>query len=400
MKTKISRTISNILAGTIILWNLSACNNAEYGTIDHAIYISEANDNVLQKIMVDDKGGKATVSVRTNGLSSKDLNAKIGADQAFLDNYNQKVGTNYEILPEQYYTLTEKIAKINAGSASANSIEVTINPLPEKISGSGKKYAIPLSILEVEGGAPILESVKGVIYALDQVIVTSAPKLNRNNKVNYTFLENPEYDTWTVEMMVNMDNLGNGTNGNYNNQVIFNAGSPAGEKNTAVFVRFGDAMIPGNKLQIKLCGNVIYESNLVFNTNEWYHLAFVYNGSKFRVYIDGILDKEADANLGTFKFNKDNIFSINGTTQYFKANMKIREVRMWNTAISQMQIKDNMFAVDPQTEGLQAYWKMNEGTGASDIIIKDATGHGNDGKISGPITWLDNVRSDKKADNR
>lgn len=242
-------------------------------------------------------------------------------------------------------------------------------------------------------------SVKGVIYALDQVIITSAPKVNRTNTVRYSFLEDPVFDTWTVEMMVNMDNLGNGNNGNFNNQCIFNAGGQIGaEKQTSIFVRFGDAMIPGNKLQIKLCGNVVYESNLVFNKNEWYHLAFVYTGSKFRVYIDGELDKETDASYGTFRLNKGNIFSVNGSSGYFRCNMKIREVRFWNCHISQTQIKDNMYAVDPHTEGLQGYWKMNEGSGK---VLHDATGHGNDGMIEGnTVTWIENVRSDQKSDAR
>lgn len=300
------------------------------------------------------------------------------------------------MLPAEYYELSSNTVTIKTGMASANSVAVSIKPLPEEITSSGKKYAIPLSILEANGGMTVLQNAKGIIYALDQVIITSAPKVNKTNIIHYNFLENPELANWSVEMLVNMDNLGNGKPGNYNNQCIFNAGPTTGNQ-TSIFVRFGDAMIPGNKLQIKLCGNVIYESNVDFNINEWYHLAFVYDGAKFRVYIDGVLDKEADANYGTFMLDKANIFSINGNTQYFRANMKIREVRMWSKAISQTQIKDNMFAVDAQSEGLEAYWKMNEGQGNT---IKDATEHGNDGTIDGTPTWINNVRSDQKADNR
>jgi len=399
MKTTIFRTICKVFVGTALLWEVTACDNAGYGVIGHAIYLSESNENVLQKVTVNENGGKATVSVRTNGKVERDVTVKIGSDQAFLDSYNKRVGTNYVSLPPEFYELGSDVAKIVSGSVSANSVDVTIKPLPDEIANSGKKYAIPLSILEVEGEATVLESVKGVIYALDQVIITSAPKVNRSNKIRYQFLEDPEFATWTVEMMVNMSNLGNGNAGNFNNQCIFNAGKKVGaEKNTNIFVRFGDAMIPGNKLQIKLCGNVVYESNVVFNINEWYHLAFVYDGSKFRVYIDGELDKEADASYGTFMLNKDAIFSVNGETGYFNSDMKIREVRFWDCPVSQTQIRENMYAIDPQTEGLQGYWKMNEGSGAS---LHDATEHGNNGIIEGKtVTWIDNVRSDQKADSR
>lgn len=382
----------------LLLGGMTSCDNAGYEVIDNAIYVSEASESMLQKITVDDTGGKGTVSVRTNQKSGQNVTVNIGQDQSLLDEYNQKVGTSYVMLPAEYYELSSSTVTIESGMASANSVAVNIKPLPEEITGSGKKYAIPLSILSADGGTMILPNAKGVIYALDQVIVTSAPKVNRTNIIHYLFKENPEWSAWSIEMMVNMDNLGNGSAGNTNNQCIFNAGqSPDAPSNTSIFVRFGDAMIPGNKLQIKLCGNVIYESNIAFNINEWYHLAFVYDGSKFRVYIDGVLDKEADANYGAFMLNKDNIFSINGNTQYFRANMKIREVRMWSKAISQTQISENMYAVDPLSEGLEAYYKMNEGSGNA---IKDATEHGNDGTIDGTPIWLDNVRSDKKTDDR
>ena len=77
--------------------------------------------------------------------------------------------------------------------------------------------------------------------------------------------------------------------------------------------------------------------------------------------------------------------------------MKIREVRIWDCPITQTQIKDNMYTIDPKSEGLQGYWKMNEGTGS---ILHDFSENGNDAVIDGTPVWLDNVRSDQKSDNR
>lgn len=395
MKTKIFRKFRN-WASLMLLLGVSSCNDMGYDVINNAIYISEANGNMLQKVMVDEKGGKASVSVRTNQKASQDIVAQIDLDAALLDEYNKKMGTNYVILPSEYYELSDQKATIAAGTASANSIGIQIKPLPEEIISSGKKYAIPLAIKDVTESMMVLGSGKGIIYALDQVIVTFAPKLNRNNQIQYYFQQNPIYDMWSIEMMVNMSNLGNGTPGNHANQCIFSATTPPdAERYTGIYIRFGDAMIPGNKLQVKLCGNVAYESNVTFNTNEWYHLAFVYDGAKFRVYVDGILDKESDANYGTFMLKKDGITTINPS--YFGSDLKIREVRIWNKAITQTQIKDNMYTVDPHSEGLQGYWKMNEGIGKS---LRDFSEHGNDAVIGGTPVWLDNVRSDQKSDNR
>ncbi len=37
----------------------------------------------------------------------------------------------------------------------------------------------------------------------------------------------------------------------------------------------------------------------------------------------------------------------------------IAEVRIWSVARTQQEIWDNMYSVDPQTEGLAAYWKFD-----------------------------------------
>ena len=51
-------------------------------------------------------------------------------------------------------------------------------------------------------------------------------------------------------------------------------------------------------------------------------------------------------------------------------NGEICEVRIWNVIRSQEEIYKNMYDVDPQTTGLKAYWKFNEGKGD---IAKDYT---------------------------
>ena len=60
-------------------------------------------------------------------------------------------------------------------------------------------------------------------------------------------------------------------------------------------------------------------------------------------------------------------------SQYFRG--RIAEVRVWNRALSTGELQMNLCGVDSQSEGLVAYWKMNEGEGH---IFKDATGHGYD----------------------
>lgn len=145
MRTKIFQKLGN-WASLILLLGIFSCNDMGYDIINNAIYISEANDNILQKVMVDEKGSKAAVSVRTNQKASQDIVVHIEEDAAFLEEYNNKMGTSYVLLPSQYYELTDSEVTIASGTASANSIGVQIKPLPDEITSSGKKYAIPVSI--------------------------------------------------------------------------------------------------------------------------------------------------------------------------------------------------------------------------------------------------------------
>lgn len=59
----------------------------------------------------------------------------------------------------------------------------------------------------------------------------------------------------------------------------------------------------------------------------------------------------------------------------------LAECRVWTRALSQSEIANNMNYVDPTSEGLLAYWRMNEWTPNPDgggNIVPDLTGHGYD----------------------
>ena len=64
------------------------------------------------------------------------------------------------------------------------------------------------------------------------------------------------------------------------------------------------------------------------------------------------------------------------------------EVRVWNRALSADEINapNHFYKVDPASEGLVAYWKLDDGTG---YIAKDYTANGNDltGEVYSGNTW-------------
>ena len=67
-------------------------------------------------------------------------------------------------------------------------------------------------------------------------------------------------------------------------------------------------------------------------------------------------------------------------------NGLIDEIVIWNTALSQEQIQDNMHAqLSGLEEGLVAYWNFDDGEGS---VLTDLTTNSNDGTIYG-ATWSD-----------
>ena len=66
------------------------------------------------------------------------------------------------------------------------------------------------------------------------------------------------------------------------------------------------------------------------------------------------------------------------------------EVRIWDKALSENQLKNNMVVVSPKADGLRAYWKMNEGSGR---IFEDATGNGYTATIGKDIEWIHDILS-------
>jgi len=118
--------------------------------------------------------------------------------------------------------------------------------------------------------------------------------------------------------------------------------------------------------------------------NEWHHLAATYDGFYMRIYMDGIL-KASKQIIGNIDLNSNSLFIGGqvGFPEYFAG--KIEEARIWNRALSQCEIINNMNCeLDPAARnGLAAYYKFNQGflnTGNSGITtLADSSINGNNG---------------------
>lgn len=142
-------------------------------------------------------------------------------------------------------------------------------------------------------------------------------------------------------------------------------GIEVGDNNSAI-LRFGDGNLANNKLQFILSfgsSQVKLNSITGLNTNTWYHVAATYDGSSMKIYINGNLDASV-ASTGNFTANGilylarnyDNSRTLNGF---------LDEFRVWKKALTAQEILNNACNVSPLSIGLEANWKMNEGSGTA-----------------------------------
>lgn len=147
-------------------------------------------------------------------------------------------------------------------------------------------------------------------------------------------------------------------------------GIEVGDNNSAM-LRFGDGNLANNKLQFILSfGSAQKKINTTaaFNTNTWYHIAATYDGTEMKLYVNGTLDTSTPATGG---FTANGIMYLGRNYDNSRAlNGSLDEFRVWKRALTAQEILNNSCNVPANSTGLEANWKMDEGSGTGAL---DAT---------------------------
>jgi len=118
--------------------------------------------------------------------------------------------------------------------------------------------------------------------------------------------------------------------------------------------------------------------------NTWNHIAATYNGSDVKIYINGIQDTSISrSGYIANQFGAVHIGSRAAQSSF--ADFIIDEIRVWNIARSQTEIRNSMCEqLIGNESGLVGYWRFDEGTGDT---AHDYSGNGNHarlGSLTGP----------------
>ncbi|UQD56219.1 MBG domain-containing protein [Flavobacterium sp. K5-23] len=164
----------------------------------------------------------------------------------------------------------------------------------------------------------------------------------------------------TVESMIYRNSIGDD-------------GCIVGKDNWSANTGYSFWVLPDNKFGLRF-GNRVFSSTNVVPSNEYVHLSATYNLSTktVSIFLNGVLDGTY-SDVSNPVSNSGNLYL--GTPQdavgssSYAFNGSIDEVRIWNRALSQAEIVNNMNCElpTPATQtGLLAYYQFNQGVDATD----------------------------------
>lgn len=369
MKTKF-KYLAFLTMGLLIL---SSCQDNDDDEFSNKAYIN-ASSMTAETIIKGEMGNVTkTLTVATARPAEKDITVQFSVAPDLVNHYNMAYYSSAELLPDSCFDFTEKQVEIQQGSVKSSEASITFS----KLEGLNRDsiYVLPVTINT--GDVEVLASKQNYYYIFRAgALINVVPDMEKNYiKVDW---KNPS-------VINNMS------------QVTFEALLRARDFDRLIstvmgiegyfLIRIGDAGVPSNQIQFASKAGNLTDKSLQLETNKWYHIAMTYDSSDGKIifYINGHKEFEGTKQLHNINLTSGDGFYIGRSyedSRYLCGN--ICEVRIWNVVRTQEEIAKNPYSVDPTSEGLVAYWKMDDMSGNT---VKDYTGNGNDGKSKETLKW-------------
>lgn len=364
MNKNLLKYIACFAIGTL----LYSCNESEGDLLEAKVYFEESKVSIETSDDVLIYNLQARISSQYS--SPVEITYAI-ADASAVEDYNSQHGTNYVAFDTSKANMETQSVTIGAGEVYAPNVAVKmsgINGVEE-----GKTYVLPIRIQSAS--LPIIDR-SGITY----LVISKPVKITTAGSFSSSYIQIPvsaatPFTSVTYEALINVSWFRD------NNTIMGSEGT--------LILRIGDQALPDKHNDwLQIAGEKQFHSSQSFTTNKWYHVAFTYNqpSGKAVLYING--EKVSENNWDTPSFNLSSCFV--GKVKDFKWGERpfygaMSEVRLWKVARTENQIKQNMLSVDPKSDGLAAYYKLN----GTDLIqkdggsyIKDASGNNMDGETN------------------
>lgn len=345
---------------------ITACKkSAEFKDV---ILVTGTQIDPLVKFTVEGTPSSFGVSATATGKVQDDITVSFEVDSTLVGKYNSQVSANYYFPPAGSYELSGKSGVIRTGTNTSEPVTVRILSTDDFVDG--RSYLLPVTIKNVTGPLGVLEASRTIYLRLARVFDFKSLDISTPGFYHtYAFTEphnNISRYTYEIKCYINEWHSGNPPISRLSNWGPLDESLPN-------LLRFGEAGSKVNQLQwVSAEGSVFSTTEFALKT--WYTITCVYDGSSYRLYVNGKLDGTFEGAGKIYQFAMLELgMSYPGyeTSQRFLG--RIAEVRFWNRPLSLTEIQEGLCGVDAAANGLIAYWKMDEGEGNT---FNDRTGNG------------------------
>lgn len=374
-----------MISFTLLTLVVTGCKNdgIEESSFENKIYISS---NKQETLLI--KAGNSTITKTIQAALPKpleyDLTIRYDVDLSKVEEYNLMYNDRALLLPEANYVFTTPEAEFSAGSVrSTNAVIdfVDVDKLDREL-----RYVLPVRIVDT-GGCSLLERSSTIYYVFKGAALINTVGDMEKNYCTVTWKKIPNsLTTLTFEALLRARYINRSGS---DSEILTIMGIEQ-----YFLLRVGDKLFPG-QIQFTNPDEGFPEKDItkVLPTNQWVHVALTFDNGYVKIYVDGKLQSEGklkkmtSVNLRTTG-GGDGMGGFHLGASYNQNRWwpgEMCEVRVWSVARTQEEIASNIYYVAPDSEGLEAYWKFDEGEGD---IIHDRTGNGNDAVVQmPPMVW-------------
>ena len=376
-----------LMAGGTVLTGCNA-EGDDYDYCKNGLLVVGTEVTPVQKFVVEDTPSSYPISIQATSKVESDVKVSLAIDTALVSQYNLKNGSSYYGIPLDCVELENSEVTIKAGSAVSTATAVKVVSTESFVEG--RSYMIPVTIKAVSGGnLDVVEASRTLFIRISRVLNFHHMSYTSTASSNFIFDESKKVDLGNYTIQFKFYANGFGYAGNIQRVLAIEG---ANEEMANMF-RFGESgSAGGDILQWIYPGGGMF-STTHFAARRWYLVTCTYNGSDFNMYVDDNPSPDANASVSgkSTPFQRFELGMSWGNyyaSQYFSG--RLAEIRLWNKALSPSTIATTLCGVDPNSDGLVAYWKMNQTEG---YVIKDVSNHGYD------MDWKNTVRDKNESGN-